>query len=243
MICPYCQEAIADGAVFCPLCGKMLNTEPASADELDAVISAGAESSATAADSIADAPAQSAFAGGYTPPPSPATTGYVPPVVPFAPAQPQQPMATANSGYTPPPMAAQAPAPTPAAPAPYGGGPAYAPYTVPYAPPAPKPEKPGNKGLNWAAILGLVFGALGLLSCCVSFGGLSLAGLVFSIVGLKSKLKGVAIAGLVISIVGLLIGLIWLAMIFLAGETPASFFQEIANASASSYTDILNDFM
>lgn len=56
------------------------------------------------------------------------------------------------------------------------------------------------------AILGLIFGIIGLVLSWASFGGLtiSVVALVFSILGLKSKAKhGMAVAGLVLSIIAL----------------------------------------
>lgn len=56
------------------------------------------------------------------------------------------------------------------------------------------------------AILGLIFGIVGLVLSWASFGGLtiSIVALVFSILGLKSKAKhGMAVAGLVLSIIAL----------------------------------------
>lgn len=61
------------------------------------------------------------------------------------------------------------------------------------------------------AILGLVFGIVGLVLSWASFGGLiiSVVALVFSILGLKSKAKhGMAVAGLVLSIIALALSLI-----------------------------------
>ncbi len=35
MICPYCKEAILDGAIKCKHCGSMLNLEPSNANNVD----------------------------------------------------------------------------------------------------------------------------------------------------------------------------------------------------------------
>lgn len=118
--------------------------------------------------------------------------------------------------------AAFAPPPSP--------GPVYQPmpgYQMGYM-----PVKPGDRSRDWAAILGLILGILSIPCCfggvavftdifnyatlyipsCVS-GLIGLAGLIFSIIGMKSTKKGMAIGGLVCAIVGLLMAALFAALV------------------------------
>lgn len=76
-------------------------------------------------------------------------------------------------------------------------------------------KKAGGDG-STAAILGFIFGIVGLVGMFVGLGLLSLlfliAGLVLSIVGLKSSNRGLSLAGLIFSIVGLVL---WVIIIVL----------------------------
>ena len=72
----------------------------------------------------------------------------------------------------------------------------------------PKSDKPGEESRNTYAILGFIFSvsglALGILFPPLI--ALLIPGMIFSILGLKSKKKGWAIAGLIISSVAILLG-------------------------------------
>ena len=86
-------------------------------------------------------------------------------------------------------------------------------------------KKSGGDG-STAAILGFIFGLVGLIGMFVNLGIISLlslllliAGLVLSIVGLKSDNRGLALVGLIASIVGLVI---WLILIVLVASFISS---------------------
>jgi len=72
-------------------------------------------------------------------------------------------------------------------------------YAVPIV-----PEKKTER--NGLAITGFVLGLASVLSSCMFVGGIfGIAGIIFSILGLKSRYRGLAIAGLITSVVGILI--------------------------------------
>ncbi len=79
-----------------------------------------------------------------------------------------------------------------------------------------------------SALLGFIFGLVGLIGIFVGLGiislGLLIAGLILSIIGLKSPKNGLAIAGLITSIIGLVL---WLIAIVLV----ASFLSAAASGS------------
>lgn len=91
--------------------------------------------------------------------------------------------------------------------------------------------KPGDRSKNWAAILGLVLGILSIPCCFGGFfffnpnvyatlyipaiisGVIGTAGLIFSIIGMKSTKKGLAIGGLICAIVGLVMAALFAGII------------------------------
>jgi uncharacterized protein YcfL len=77
-------------------------------------------------------------------------------------------------------------------------------------------KKAGGDG-STSAVLGFIFGIVGLIGMFVGLGLLSLlfliAGLVLSIVGLKSSNRGLSLAGLILSIAGLVIWLILIVFV------------------------------
>lgn len=85
-------------------------------------------------------------------------------------------------------------------------------YTPPYYPPAVSPRCPGE-GL---AVTSLVLGIVSMVIFWIPFLG-AIAGLVGLILGIVSKSKGsggLAIAGIVLSAVGLVIGVVYIVFIF-----------------------------
>ena len=82
------------------------------------------------------------------------------------------------------------------------------------------------------AILGLVFGIVGLVFFWFNFGGffISATGLVFSILGKKSvSKKGMATAGLVLSIIGLALGLTMTIACFACAACATEAAEELYN--------------
>lgn len=76
---------------------------------------------------------------------------------------------------------------------------------------------------NVLAILGLVFGILSIVICCVWYIGaiLGIAGLICSILSKKNGKSGIATAGMVCSIVGLVLCVVMFVFAILIGTSDA----------------------
>lgn len=156
-----------------------------------------------------------------------------PPVAPYqppvseAPVVEQVPEAPAAPSYTAP-AAPVAPSYTaPAAPsytAPtYNTAPQQQQYQSyqqqPYAS-VPQYSAPvGDTSKNWAGVTSMITGISSILCCITAFGGviLSIAAIVFGVMGLKSQKKGMAIAGLITGCIGIVLSFIMLVAM-LSGE-------------------------
>ena len=99
-----------------------------------------------------------------------------------------------------------------------------------------------QKKTSTKAILSLIFGIAGIVTCC-AFGilgvGLGIAGVVLAILSRNDndgKMEGLAIAGLVVSIVAFIFGLGYLCiMIYAVAEDPNYFKDNIASAAVSVF--------
>ena len=81
-----------------------------------------------------------------------------------------------------------------------------------------QPQTPGDARKNWASVLGMILGILSIVpGCCYGPIGLILgaAGIVFSIIGMKSQKKGMSIAGIICGAIGAFWGIFYiLALLF-----------------------------
>lgn len=112
---------------------------------------------------------------------------------------------------------------------PYGSGeqPPYQPYGAAGQPPYGPPGAPGYGGpqqpqTSVMAILGLVFGIVGLVTSCFCYGFLGIPGIVLGFLGMKEVKEsngaktghGMALAGLITGIAAVAIGILLVVLVF-----------------------------
>ena len=231
--CKVCNAPLEEGIVFCPECGNRIDSAEAAApagtsDTQDAYIN---EPAPKAAEPFSRnippvPPANPApMNGGYVPPVqnAPVNGGYVPPVQ-------NAPM---NGGYVPPMQNA-----------PVNNG--Y--YMPPYQ--YPTQQQPRKSAKDVLAIIGLIVGIASIVLCCLNIIDIfiAIAGLVLSIIGIRSRKKGCGIAGTICSGIGLIsaivflcVGLIGLGIAEENGVDIDSYYTEDYDSYGDMYSDMYDD--
>jgi hypothetical protein len=88
-----------------------------------------------------------------------------------------------------------------------------------------------GEGRQGFAVAGLVLGILGFIFSCLAYLAIipALLGIIFGALGIKSSRKGVAIAGLIMGVLGLLFGIGMTLLVILAASqgtsNPADYFE------------------
>ena len=218
--CKVCNAPLEEGIVFCPECGNRI-------DSAEAAAPAGTSDTQ---DAYINEPAPKAaepFSRNIPPVPpanpAPMNGGYVPPVQ----------NAPVNGGYVPPMQNA-----------PVNNG--Y--YMPPYQ--YPTQQQPRKSAKDVLAIIGLIVGIASIVLCCLNIIDIfiAIAGLVLSIIGIRSRKKGCGIAGTICSGIGLIsaivflcVGLIGLGIAEENGVDIDSYYTEDYDSYGDMYSDMYDD--
>ena len=96
---------------------------------------------------------------------------------------------------------------------------------LPYYAPPVMPLKPGDPAKDWMSILAMIMGILSILSCCIWFlvPIFGIMGIVFGILGRKSRQRGMAAAGIVTGSVGLAIIALFFVLVLIGSMDGMDF--------------------
>lgn len=237
----YCKSCGADqdsNALFCSVCGKPMDNRAAQEAVAESTVTE--EAAVTGAERFDNIPpvppynagdgmippsqqANAMNGGGYVPPYQPTNTmndgGFIPPV--------QQPNTMDGSGYVPPYQQ-------------YGQN-GYNNYTPQQQPQQQSP----TRGKDIVALIGMIVGISSAVFMCLNYLDIpvAIAGIVLSIIGLKSlRRKGMAVAGLICSVVGLIGSIIWLIVGIYALDTMSDAIYDNGGDAGGFYEEFYEDF-
>jgi len=106
-------------------------------------------------------------------------------------------------------------------------------FSAQVPPPIPPPAAGSHRKINGHALLGLIFGVLSFLCCCLLL--FAPLGIIFSLIGLtqinqnpeRYEGRSMAMAGLVLSILGLIFGFILLLVLIANGHFHYSYYNHL----------------